>query len=300
MAKVETTAAENEKRELVAKDFTEGMVMKVREKEKFGLTFPKDYNYTNEFMSAMLILQDTVDSNKKPVLQSCTRASIENALVEMVTSGLSMQKKQCYPVAYGGKLQCQKSVYGNTCIARRYGLKDITAEVIYEGDTFEYEIVNGKKHIVAHKQDFENIDNDKVKGAYAIATMDDGNILTEVMNIKQIKQAWKQGFGYKENGSGTHQKFTDQMAMKTVKNRLLKQINNTYGSFYDENYDSYEDIPAYDERMQADVEYDISNNANSVEFEDADLVADTEVVQGEVVEEQADSTLPPFMQAEQE
>lgn len=298
MAKAETTAVENEKRELVAKDFTEGMVMKVREKEKFGLTFPKDYNYTNEFMSAMLILQDTVDSNKKPVLQSCTRASIENALVEMVTSGLSMQKKQCYPVAYGGKLQCQKSVYGNTCIARRYGLKDITAEVIYEGDTFEYEIVNGKKHIVTHKQDFENIDNDKVKGAYAIATMDDGSILTEVMNIKQIKQAWKQGFGYKENGSGTHQKFTDQMAMKTVKNRLLKQINNTYSSFYDENYDSDEDIPAYDERLQADVEYDISNNANSVEFEDADLVADTEVVQGEVVEEQADSTLPPFMQAE--
>ena len=298
MAKAETTAAENEKRELVAKDFTEGMVMKVREKEKFGLTFPKDYNYTNEFMSAMLILQDTVDSNKKPVLQSCTRASIENALVEMVTSGLSMQKKQCYPVAYGGKLQCQKSVYGNTCIARRYGLKDITAEVIYEGDTFEYEIVNGKKHIVTHKQDFENIDNDKVKGAYAIATMDDGNILTEVMNIKQIKQAWKQGFGYKENGSGTHQKFTDQMAMKTVKNRLLKQINNTYGSFYDGNYDSDEDIPTYDERMQADFEYDIANNANSVEFEDADLVADTEVVQGEVVEEQADSTLPPFMQAE--
>lgn len=300
MAKVETTEAENEKRELVAKDFTEGMVMKVREKEKFGLTFPKDYNYTNEFMSAMLILQDTVDSNKKPVLQSCTRASIENALVEMVTSGLSMQKKQCYPVAYGGKLQCQKSVYGNTCIARRYGLKDITAEVIYEGDTFEYEIVNGKKHIVTHKQDFENIDNDKVKGAYAIATMDDGNILTEVMNIKQIKQAWKQGFGYKENGSGTHQKFTDQMAMKTVKNRLLKQINNTYGSFYDGNYDSDEDIPTYDERMQADFEYDIANNANSVEFEDEDLVSDTEVVQGEVVEEQTDSTLPPFMQAEQE
>lgn len=295
----ETTAvAESEKRELVAKDFTEGMVMKVREKEKFGLTFPKDYNYTNEFMSAMLILQDTVDNNKQPVLKSCTRASIENALVEMVTSGLSMQKKQCYPVAYGGKLQCQKSVYGNTCIARRYGLKDITAEVIYEGDTFEYEIVNGKKHIVTHKQDFENIDNDKVKGAYAIATMDDGSILTEVMNIKQIKQAWKQGFGYKENGNGTHQKFTDQMAMKTVKNRLLKQINNTYGSFYDGNYDSDEDIPAYDERMQADVEYDITNNTNSVEFEDADVVSDTEIAQGEVVEEQTDSTLPPFMQAE--
>ena len=238
--------------------------------------------------------------NKKPVLQSCTRASIENALVEMVTSGLSMQKKQCYPVAYGGKLQCQKSVYGNTCIARRYGLKDITAEVIYEGDTFEYEIVNGKKKVITHKQDFENIDNDKVKGAYAIATMDDGSVLTEVMNIKQIKQAWKQGYGYKENGNGTHQKFTDQMAMKTVKNRLLKQINNTYGSFYDGNYDNEEELPSYDERMQADVDYDIEQNANSVDFVEGDIVDDVvEDTAVEAAEEQSeDSTLPPFMQTE--
>ena len=230
----------------------------------------------------------------------CSQISLEdeNALVEMVTSGLSMQKKQCYPVAYGGKLQCQKSVYGNTCIARRYGLKDITAEVIYEGDTFEYEIVNGKKKVITHKQDFENIDNDKVKGAYAIATMDDGSVLTEVMNIKQIKQAWKQGYGYKENGNGTHQKFTDQMAMKTVKNRLLKQINNTYGSFYDGNYDNEEELPSYDERMQADVDYDIEQNANSVDFVEGDIVDDVvEDTAAEVTEEQAeDSTLPPFMQ----
>ena len=37
---------EAESRELVAKDFTEGMVVKIKQKEKFGLTFPKDYNYT--------------------------------------------------------------------------------------------------------------------------------------------------------------------------------------------------------------------------------------------------------------
>lgn len=270
----ENEVATQEKRELVAKDFTEGMVLKIKEKEQFGLTFPKNYNYTNEFMSAMLILQDTVDSNKKPVLQSCSRASIENALVEMVTSGLSMQKKQCYPVAYGGKLQCQKSVYGNTCIARRYGLKDITSEIIYEGDVFEYEIVDGRKHIVTHKQNFENIDNDKIRGAYAVATMNDGTILTEVMNIKQIKQAWKQGFGYRENGNGTHQKFTDQMAMKTVKNRLLKQINNTYSSFYDGNYEIEDNEPTYDEQIQADVEYDVATNANAIEFEDVEIVDD--------------------------
>lgn len=292
-----TAVAESEKRELVAKDFTEGMVVKIKQKEKFGLTFPKDYNYTNELMSAMLILQDTQDMNKKPVLQSCTRASIENALIEMVTDGLSIRKKQCYPVAYAGKLSCQPSVYGATCVARRYGLADINAEVVYEGDKFSYTIKNGKKTIVEHTQEIDNIDNDKIKGAYAVAAMKDGTVKTEVMTIKQIKTAWKQGYGYKENGNGTHQKFTDQMAMKTVKNRLLKQINNTYGSFYDGNYDNEEELPSYDERMQADVDYDIEQNANSVDFVEGDIVDDVvEDTATEVTEEQAEENLPPFMQ----
>lgn len=283
---------EAESRELVAKDFTEGMVVKIKQKEKFGLTFPKDYNYTNEFMSAMLILQDTVDMNKKPVLQSCTRASIENALVEMVTNGLSMQKKQCYPVAYGGKLQCQKSVYGNTCIARRFGLKDINAAVIYKGDVFKYHKEDAKTIIDCHEQSFENIDNDKITGAYAVAIMDDGEKISEVMTIAQIKQAWKQGYGYKENGNGTHQKFADQMAMKTVKNRLLKYINNSHSG--NENED-YEEI-SHDEMLEQDVAYDIEQNANTVDFDESDIIGSTAT---EVTEEQAeDSTLPPFMQAE--
>ena len=48
------------------------------------------------------------------------------------------------------------------------------------------------------------------------------------MTMAQIKTAWKQGYGYKETGNGVHQKFADQMAMKTVKTRLLKAINNTH------------------------------------------------------------------------
>ena len=280
---------EAESRELVAKDFTEGMVVKIKQKEKFGLTFPKDYNYTNEFMSAMLILQDTVDMNKKPVLQSCTRASIENALIDMVTDGLSMRKKQCYPVAYAGKLSCQPSVYGATCVARRYGLVDINAEVVYEGDKFSYTIKNGKKTIVEHTQEIDNIDNDKIKGAYAVAVMKDGTVKTEVMTIKQIKTAWKQGFGYKENGNGVHQKFTDQMAMKTVKNRLLKSINNTHSGFGEE--DDYEEI-SHEEMLEQDVAYDIEQNANSVDF-DEDNIIDVEPT--DTTDKQSEE-LPPFMQ----
>lgn len=277
---------ETQSKELIAKDFTEGMVIEIKQKEKFGLTFPENYNYTNELMSAMLILQDTVDMNKKPVLQSCSRASIENALINMVTDGLSMRKKQCYPVAYAGKLSCQPSVYGATCVARRYGLLDIEAEVIYEGDTFNYTIVNGKKTITEHIQEIGNIDNDKIKGAYAIAFLKDGTSKVEIMTIGQIKTAWKQGFGYKENGNGVHQKFTDQMAKKTVKNRLLKSINNTYSGFGRD--DDYEEI-SHEEMVEQDVAYDIEQSANSVDF-------DEDVVDSEIVSEE--SAEPDFMKGE--
>lgn len=277
---------EAQSKELIAKDFTEGMVIEIKQKEKFGLTFPENYNYTNELMSAMLILQDTVDMNKKPVLQSCSRASIENALINMVTDGLSMRKKQCYPVAYAGKLSCQPSVYGATCVARRYGLLDIEAEVIYEGDTFNYTIVNGKKTITEHIQEIGNIDNDKIKGAYAIAFMKDGTSKVEIMTIEQIKTAWKQGFGYKENGNGVHQKFTDQMAKKTVKNRLLKSINNTYSGFGRD--DDYEEI-SHEEMVEQDVAYDIEQSANSVDF-------DEDIVDSEIVSEESEE--PEFMKGE--
>ena len=266
--------------------FVDGLVVQLQEKEKYGLTFPKDYNYSNELMGAYLILKETQDANKKPVLESCSQVSIANTLMDMVTLGVSMQKKQCYPVAYGGKLQCQISVYGNTCIARRYGLKTIDAMCIYDGDTFTYHIENARIVIDEHKQDFLHINKDKIIGAYAIVTMDDGSQYVELMNMDMIKQAWKQGFSYKENGSGTHQKFTDQMAMKTVKNRALKYIIRTYGTqAVSDAYDNFEETET-DDRVVMDVQHDISENANSEDFiVDAEVVeTEPEKVQGEVVE----------------
>lgn len=282
---------------VVNNSFIDGLVVQLQTKEKFGLTFPKDYNYQNELMGAYLILKETQDANKKPVLESCTQVSIANTLMDMVTLGVSMQKKQCYPVAYGGKLQCQISVYGNTCIARRYGLKTIDAMCIYEGDEFKYHIENARIVIDTHTQDFLHIKKEKIVGAYAIATMEDDSRYVEIMNMDMIKQSWKQGYGYKENGSGTHQKFADQMAMKTVKNRALKYIIRTYGTqAVSDAYDNFEEAET-DDKVVMDVQHDITQNANSEFFvvdesEAAEIVensriAEPEKVQGEVVEEKA-------------
>ena len=263
--------------------FIDGLSMQLQEKTKYGLSFPADYNPTNALMGAYLIMKETTDKNGKCILESCSQASIANSLMDMATLGLNASKKQGYFIAYGGKCQFQKSYFGNITLARRNGLKTINAEIIYDGDTFKYHIENGMKVIDVHEQDFMNIDNDKILGAYAVAVMDDGRKVVEVMNINQLKKAWNQRMGgLKEDASSTHMKFKDQMAKKTVINRLCKLIGNTStDGNISEISDRLDEVAEVD-MIAEDVAYEIENNANQIEF-------------SEVVEPQTEQATPDFM-----
>ena len=267
--------------------FIDGLSMQLQEKTKYGLSFPADYNPTNALMGAYLIMKETTDKNGKCILESCSQASIANSLMDMATLGLNASKKQGYFIAYGGKCQFQKSYFGNITLARRNGLKTINAEIIYDGDTFKYHIENGMKVIDVHEQDFMNIDNDKILGAYAVAVMDDGRKVVEVMNINQLKKAWNQRMGgLKEDASSTHMKFKDQMAKKTVINRLCKLIGNTStDGNISEISDRLDEVAEVD-MVAEDVAYEIENNANQIEF--------SEVVEPQETEQE----LPEFMSAE--
>ncbi|MDT4376169.1 recombinase RecT [Blautia coccoides] len=283
--------------------FIDGLSAQLKEKEKYGLSFPADYNPTNALMGAYLIMKETTDKNGKCILESCSQTSIANALMDMCTTGLNASKKQGYFIAYGGKCQFQKSYFGNITIARRYGMKSISAEIIYEGDIFKMHKEDAKTVIDSHEQDFMNIDNDKLVGAYAVAIMSDGSKIAEVMNIGQLKKAWNQRMGgLKEDASSTHMKFKDQMAKKTVINRLCKMIVNTYGDGYvSEVYDNLEAAESVD-TVAEDVAYDIQQNANSEDFivdepqadetVEVPKAAEPQKVEGEVVE---DVDLPDFM-----
>ena len=268
---------------IVNNAFIDSLANQLNEKCKYGMTFPKDYNVVNSLTGAYLIMKETTDKNGKCILESCSQASIANSLMDMATLGLNASKKQGYFIAYGGKCQFQKSYFGNITLARRNGLKTINAEIIYDGDTFKYHIENGMKVIDVHEQDFMNIDNDKILGAYAVAVMDDGRKVVEVMNINQLKKAWNQRMGgLKEDASSTHMKFKDQMAKKTVINRLCKLIGNTSTdgniSEISDRLDEVADVDIVAE----DVAYEIENNANQVDFE-------------EVVEPQDEQETPDFM-----
>lgn len=278
--------------------FVDALSAQLKQKEKYGLSFPSDYNPTNALMGAYLIMKETTDKNGKCILESCSQTSIANALMDMCTTGLNASKKQGYFIAYGGKCQFQKSYFGNITIARRYGMKSISAEIIYEGDTFKMHKEDAKTVIDSHDQDFMNIDNDKLIGAYAVAIMSDGSKIAEVMNIGQLKKAWNQRMGgLKEDASSTHMKFKDQMAKKTVINRLCKMIVNTYGDgFVSEVYDNLEAVEGVD-MVAEDVAYDIQQNANSEMFiVDEPEVAET-VEEPKVIDEKSepDEEVPEFL-----
>ena len=289
--KQENMTIEQQNAELVVNNaFIDALSKQLKKKEEYGLSFPADYNPTNALMGAYLQLKETTDKNGNPVLTACSQESIASCLMDMVTKGLSMQKKQCYPIAYKGKLQCQVSYHGWKAMAHRYGVKTIDAECIYDGDVFQYHLENGRKILDKHEQDFTNIDTDKIKGAYCVITLNNGSRYIEVMNINQIKTAWNKGYGYKEN-SGTHKEFTDMMAKKTVTSRACRQIVQQYGdgivATSVEKDEEFENVDIVAEN----VAYDIQQNANSEDFEEAPDPVDTvvDVVESEAVDEQKQS-----------
>lgn len=199
------------------------------------LFLPKNYSPDNAMKAAWLVLQATLDKDKRPVLDVCTRDSIANSLLDMVVQGLNPMKDQCYFIAYGKTLTCQRSYFGSMAVAKMVQprIDDFAFSVVYEGDKFGYGIHNGKKTITEHEQKLENVDKKKILAAYCIALDKEGNpFRTEIMTIDEIHQAWKQSqmspFDDKGNvkTSSTHGKFTADMAMKTVINKCCKAVIN--------------------------------------------------------------------------
>lgn len=193
------------------------------------LHLPKNYAVENHLKAAWLVLQETEDRNHVPALTCCTRESIANALYDMVLQGLSVAKKQGYFIVYGNKLEFQRSYFGTVALAKSTGgLKsEPVANVVYEGDDFVYTIdpETGGYKIVQHNQVLENIDNTKIKGAYAILTLADGSKSVTIMSMQQIRASWNQGAT--KGTSPAHKNFAEEMAKKTVIGRACKMMINS-------------------------------------------------------------------------
>lgn len=182
-----------------------------------------NYSAENAVRSAILHLQNSTTNDGKKYLDVCSQESVGMALFDMVNKGLSVSKNQCYFIPRGGKLCFEQSYFGDIHVAKRdANVVDVNANVIYKGDDFKYKInpSTGKREIVSHDQDFMNIDNDNIIGAYAIVKFADGSTNVEIMTMPQIAKAWEQS--PMKGNSPAHKNFKDQMAKKTVIGRALK------------------------------------------------------------------------------
>lgn len=253
-------------------NIAESVLARIKQFEAAGtMKLPKNYIPENQLKAAWLMLQEVKDKNGNAALQVCTKESIARCLLDMVLQGLSPVKKQVYFIPYADRLTCVRSYFGTVQLAKQSGglTADPVANVIYDGDEFVYEIdpATGIIKILKHDQKLENINTEKIKGAYCILQRGDHSEVT-VMTIGQIRKSWEQGAN--KGASPAHKNFTDEMAKKTVIGRACKMAINSSDDawLYEEMKDDESIDVAADQRNEAIKQAPVPMNTETVEFEE--------------------------------
>jgi recombination protein RecT len=184
------------------------------------------YSYKDKFASALpevitperfaRISANAVASN--PDLAKCSQTSLIGALLCAAQAGLEPNTAlgQAYIIPYKDKARFQISYKGLIELAHRSGqLKDISAHVVYEGDTFEYELgLEPKlKHIPAMTG------RGKPTWVYAVYHLISGGYGFEVMSVEDVN---KHRAKYSKAKNSPWDSAWEEMAKKTVVKKCLK------------------------------------------------------------------------------
>lgn len=253
----------NEIKKIEEKQITDIVFNKVVALQAKGaIDFPNNYSVGNALKSAYLILQQATTREKKPVLQVCTQESIANALLDMVVQGLNPTKQQCYFIPYGNQLTLSRSYLGTIALTKRLkGVKDVVAYPIYQNDKLDigFDILTGKTKINEFKPALDHKAQDLI-GALGIVVGENEILYLEYMNMEQIRNAWNQGT--MKGNSPAHKNFPDQMAIKTVINRVCKK----YVNAADDSDKIADLISKTAEEVDNELEIEMAENANAKEL----------------------------------
>lgn len=189
-----------------------------------NIVLPPNYDVNAAVKSLYLQTLQTVDKQKKPALEVCTRTSIEQVVQEYVSKGLNIEKKQCYLVVYGNALTLQEGYFGKQKQAKTDAHIKINSNVIYEGEKVTIENRLDGSKIIHHESDFTKFNVEKIVGAYAVAIREDGSVDdSDIMTMQEIKRSW----GQSRSGGDVSKQFPVEMCRKTVISRLAKKYINT-------------------------------------------------------------------------
>lgn len=233
------------------------------------IQMPPNYSPENALKGAWIILQEQKGRDGKLVVETCTNQSIAQALFKMCMEGLSAIKGQGYFIPYGDQLTWVRDYNGSRALAKRVaGVEDVPANVVFEGDDFQYGVDpdTGYQYLIKHIPSPDNRDMSKIKGAYAIVIYSNGKKNLEYMTMEEIRQAWNQGAT--KGQSPAHKNFPQEMAKKTVINRACKSPINSSDDGY--LYSSVEEIHTEDIAHEVVDEVEQETGTKQIEFETED------------------------------
>lgn len=159
--------------------------------------------------------------NKTPKLAQCTQESFFAALMTCSQLGLEPDGRLAHLIPYG--TQCQLIIDYKGLVDLAYRSKEVLsihADVIYEGDEFEYDLGQVKKHTPWNWRKDKPASKGNLLGAYCIVKMQ-GAEKHEVMSLDEIEAIKKRS---KSSSSGPWVTDFNEMAKKTVFKRASKWI----------------------------------------------------------------------------
>ncbi len=154
-----------------------------------------------------------------PKLQNCTPETFIGAALTAAQLGLEPNTPlgQAYLIPYGTTCQFQVGYKGLLDLANRSGLlKNVTAQVVYENDEFEFEF--GLEPKLKHKPAMSN--RGKPLWVYATYHLTNGGYNFEVMSMDDVRKFAKEKS--KSYNNGPWQTDFEAMAKKTVLKKVLK------------------------------------------------------------------------------
>ncbi|MBU7559179.1 RecT family recombinase [Levilactobacillus brevis] len=258
-----------------------------------GLKLPANYAVGNALKSAFFALKGNNDGDLIQVAAHMPemKTSIANALMDMVVQGLTPAKTQVYFIRYGNQVKMQRSYFGTqTALKRLSEVHDCWANVVHEGDGLEIGAEDDRLVVRDWKPTLEGLDKE-IKYVYAVIEMADGTHQHTIMTFKQIKNSWSQT----RSKGAVQNKFSDEMAKRTVLNRAAKNILNTsddsdlvVGAINNTTSNEYDDDQAAKDVTPKKVT-DLIGNADTEEPTPPESTEQTETVEPAEQEEPVDT-----------
>lgn len=157
---------------------------------------------------------------RQPDLLSVDRKSLFGAVMQCAQDGLQPDGKEAALVKFGKGAAYMPMVAGLLKLARQSGeIASLTANVVYEGDEFDYWIDDDGEHL-SHRPSIDG-DRSSIRAVYAMARTSSGESIIEVMPYAEVEKVRKAS---RSANAGPWRDWYSEMARKTAIRRLFKRL----------------------------------------------------------------------------